>query len=523
VAAVRERFEAVYPADALHMAGLPAVIGEVLRQTILAFTFTTPLVALVLLATVWLFFGRLWPASISLSVAAVAVVWSLGFAVAIAPQLHVLMGAVPGVILIIAFSDGVHLCSAFLLELGEGLGKEEAVLTAGSEVGRACLFTSLTTFVGFVCLSLVPVPAFRVLGVVLGFGVAAALLLAVTLVPILLSLLPAPKPRRRGVAGRAQAAADRALRLAERLATRRPGLVIAGFALLTAAALAGAARLEIETDLTARLARGNPVRDDADWFAERFRGTNVVQVYVTAPDPGALEDPAWLSRVAGLEDAVVDLEAVDAATSWVDVLSAVHRATPAGRDGPPRALPEAPAVVRTISGLVRQGAGPDADRLVDADAGRLRILVAIDPRGMRDTADVADRVEALAWERFDDGTAVLATGLTAHLGHAAAAEVAGGAPEALEHAALHGVRGAKCGVYRCERMHSASTGRFAWRPPLGWAFELSCPDDGTYWRASPESRRRAAEALTDLLGGSPPDPDDRAALLRHLLGAVASP
>jgi multidrug efflux pump subunit AcrB len=75
----------------------------------------------------------------------------------------------------------VHLCSAYLLELGRGQKKDEAILASAEDVGRACLLTSLTTFLGFAALSFVPAPAFRQLGIILGSCVGIALLLAVTL------------------------------------------------------------------------------------------------------------------------------------------------------------------------------------------------------------------------------------------------------------------------------------------------------------------------------------------------------
>ena len=118
------------------------------------------------------------------------------FAVILDPEINVLLASVPAIAMVICFSDIIHLCSAYLHELGRGFEKDEAILSAASDVGVACLFTSVTTFVGFISLMFVPTPAFRQLGAVLGFGVASALMLALTLVPIVLPWSSAryPKP-----------------------------------------------------------------------------------------------------------------------------------------------------------------------------------------------------------------------------------------------------------------------------------------------------------------------------------------
>ena len=58
--------------------------------------------------------------------------------------------------------------------------------------GRVC--SPASAFVGFVSISLIPTPVFRELGWVLGMGVATALLLAMTLVPIFADMGPEPDP-----------------------------------------------------------------------------------------------------------------------------------------------------------------------------------------------------------------------------------------------------------------------------------------------------------------------------------------
>jgi len=320
------------------------------------------------------------------------------------------------VILIVAFSDIVHLSSAYLLELEDGRSKTEAILEACSDVGRACLFTSLTTLVGFVGLSFVPVPVFRTLGWTLGLGVALALVLAVTLVPIVFTLMPTPRPLRGGVARRPQQWIDRALAGARNLALRRPWWVICTFAVLAVVSAVGAARLEIETDFLKRLSEDNWVRVHAEWFGERFHGTNGVQVHVAAPSPAHLDDPEWLSGVAAYEQDLREQPGVRQVGSLVGILSAIHRATPAGRGAPPGALPQRPEQLQQAMGMLRLGAGEELRGLVDREQGRLRLLVAMDDMGVRDTAAAAGRFEALGPRHLGDGSAVHATSVATLLG-----------------------------------------------------------------------------------------------------------
>ena len=114
-----------------------------------------PFTALILIITVLILFRQLWPPVLAAIAAAIGVVWTMGVSVLIDPQISIMHSIAPMVMLIVASSDVIHLCSAYMLELGHGKSRREAILDSTAEVGRACLFTSMTTFVGFVGLSFV--------------------------------------------------------------------------------------------------------------------------------------------------------------------------------------------------------------------------------------------------------------------------------------------------------------------------------------------------------------------------------
>ncbi|MHC5114593.1 MAG: RND transporter family protein, partial [Planctomycetota bacterium] len=135
--------------DAIHLGGLTATLGEVQTQMRRNFLVLLPAVAILLLGSIYVLFRRLWPAFVALAVGVIAIIWMMGFAVALDPKLNVIISICPALILIISFSDVVHLCSAYMLELAAGREREDAVRISASEVGTACVYTSITTLVGF--------------------------------------------------------------------------------------------------------------------------------------------------------------------------------------------------------------------------------------------------------------------------------------------------------------------------------------------------------------------------------------
>ena len=307
----------------IHPAGLQAVSSECVAIARHTMTTITPFVFLVLMGMVFLLFRRFWPVVVTGAVALFGTLWTMGFAIALDPQVNIMLSIVPAVILIISFSDVVHLCSAYVTLIGDGVERDEAIRGTGAEVGAACVLTSVTTFCGFAAMMLVPTPVFRHLGLVLGFGVAIALLIAVTLAPILFSFFPTPRPA--PPEARSSRFVQKLVDAAMNLSTRKPRAVIAGFAALGVVCAVGLSQLEVETRLVDRLDEDNRVARAQAFFHEHFTGAQPIDLIVTAEKDDALREPAFLNRLATLQDALGARADVGPVRSIADVLGRIHR------------------------------------------------------------------------------------------------------------------------------------------------------------------------------------------------------
>lgn len=147
-----------YPQAAVHVGGTSAVTAEMFNQVYKNLTRVFPIAVVVLFGVGFLMFRQIWPVVITTLIAFIAVIWTSGFALLLDPKVNLFMSIVPIIILVISFSDVIHLCSAYLLELDTGKSKIDAILATGSDVGVACLLTSATTFIGFASLAFVPSP-----------------------------------------------------------------------------------------------------------------------------------------------------------------------------------------------------------------------------------------------------------------------------------------------------------------------------------------------------------------------------
>ncbi len=412
-AAIDQAFvDAGYDAEHVSQGGFATLAAELQRQTWFNLFVLLPISVSVLGITCLVLFRRLAPALVTLGVSLLAMLWTLGLAVQWDRELNLMVAVVPAVVVIVGFSDVVHLWSAYLTERRAGREHREAILASAADVGKACLFTSATTFVGFICLGMVPTPVFQQIGVLLGLGVALALLLAMTLVPIALSLLPPPEVAPEGEGRRVRRWVDALLDRIADLADTHPRKIIAAFGLLLATSAVGLSRLSVETNFAGRFAPDNATRQDLDLLEQHFAGTTLVQILVDSTEPGGLLEPETFHAIAELEASLEEREDIDAVISLVDLIGAMHPLL--GGSG---ALPDSREALAQYLLLFELSGGADLDRLVDFDRQTLRMLARVPAGGVRAVYEAGKSAEREAEARPLPGVETVdATGFTYLLG-----------------------------------------------------------------------------------------------------------
>ncbi|MCJ7771767.1 MAG: MMPL family transporter, partial [Desulfobacterales bacterium] len=404
-----------YNRKQLHVVGLSANIAAVMQETYYSIRTLFPIVLVVLLAAVWIMFRRIWPMAITGTVALIAVAWTVGFSIMLDRHVSIFTGILPAIILIISFSDVIHLCSAYLLELNDGKSKKEAILASGVDVGAACIFTSITTFFGFVSLSLIPTPASRLLGLSLGFGAATALILAITLAPILFSFMPVPKTWRKGTSGRVQDLLDRFLSFTAKISFKIPWVIIIIFVVFFAAIITGITRFTIETDFAKRMSVDHPLRVDGRYFNKNFVGSNTVDIYIRTFEPDDLLQPEMLKKLAQCQKILENQPEISRTHSLVDLFETLHKEfDPEGAEH--NSIPDSREALAQYLLLFEMSGGRDLERLIDFDRRVMRMIIYLPKEEYRHTAAMGNRSRDLIQETLGDSVEVKASGLVYLLG-----------------------------------------------------------------------------------------------------------
>ncbi len=301
----------------------------------------------------------------------------------------------------IAIADAIHMVTRFHEELrartpaGTVPTREirwQAIQTAASKIGAACLLTSITTAVGFLSLVVAQMPILQHFGLYAALGILLAYGGVLFLVPLLLVFTrggPMTGPSEDG-----PSRTDRFLLACADFSIERPKVVLA----VTAAILAGAIwfgrGVEVDNNLSHTLADSHPV-SQANYRADRELGGILGLEIDLQGDPDVLKQPEVLRALLAFEEWALSQPEVKQATSpatWIAMLLQATTGVYAAVDSP-----EAAAQFYLLA-----EADPAFTRMIDADYSRARMLLTLTDNGAKAFDPTVQRIDAALQEHLAD-------------------------------------------------------------------------------------------------------------------------
>lgn len=146
-----------------------------------------PIVVVALLMVLMFFLGCSWLVMMPLLTSTAALTWTLAIMVLQDTPFTILSTGTPILLLILGISDSLHIFYRYRAAVADGQTQDAAVIITFSELGRACLFTSLTTAVGFIALTATNLPVLSDFGLYTGLGIMLNYVVMMTALPIMLS------------------------------------------------------------------------------------------------------------------------------------------------------------------------------------------------------------------------------------------------------------------------------------------------------------------------------------------------
>jgi predicted RND superfamily exporter protein len=249
-----------------------------------------------------------------------AILVALGTAGHIGWFLDPVSASAPVIIMTLAVADSIHIVMTIRKLMRDGQDKIAALIESLRMNFLAVSITSLTTIVGFSLLNFSDSPPFKHLGSMAAFGIAAAWLFSLTLLPALIRLLPMNvAPRRDG---------DKAVRALTHFADfvtthHRKILIVMSIATLTL--ISFVPKIELNDEFVEYFDERVEFRRDTDFTQQHLRGIYLTEFSLRADGPGGISEPAYLIKLEAFAEWLRRQHEVEHVFSYTDIIKRLNR------------------------------------------------------------------------------------------------------------------------------------------------------------------------------------------------------
>ncbi len=335
-----------------------------------------PLATLALLLTLIVTMRSFSGAAMPLITAGISVVLTAGFMGLMSIPINVLTVIVPSLIIVIGSTEDIHMLSEYVEGMRESKGiKDEAIRYMAGKVGMAVLFTSVTTFLGFLSIVVNQISILKQFGIVAAFGLFVNPLITFTVGPVFLHFFGPRKVKDPQESGEKSNLVDRFFHSLEeailKIITRHKraafsvllcGAVVIGFFLY---------QVQVDNDFLGYFKKTSDIRGRSNILHDRLSGAQTFFIRITSGFPDTFKKPENLSQVAAIQRYIAEKGFFDKTQSLTDQIALIHREMNGGKAEFYR-IPDTSALVSQYLLLLHRD---DISRYASGDFSEVNVLV----------------------------------------------------------------------------------------------------------------------------------------------------
>lgn len=398
-----------------HLAGLPVAEDTFGHQMFIQMAVLAPLAFMVILILVFLLFRKiafLLPVAMT---AMFAVIWAMGLLIGTGNTVHIMSSMIPVFLMPIAILDDIHILSEFFDRYRVLGDKRRALLEGMQHLYRPMLFTSLTSAVGFASLALADIPPVRVFGLFVAFGIMAAWILSITMVPAVIGLMSDEKLKKILSKKGSDSASifDRVLQPIGRFAFSRARTVLILGLVLLAVGISGVMQIQINDNPVKWFKKGHPMRVADTVMNRLFGGTYMAYVMVEGKDPQTVKRPEIVAYLDRIQTKLEANSVVGKTSSVADIVKRINLVLH-DNDKTYYRVPDSREAIGQFLFLFQSSGDPnDLDNFVDREARQANIWIQMKGGDNQQMADVESDLETfIKTNPLPDGITLHWSGLT---------------------------------------------------------------------------------------------------------------
>ena len=283
----------------VHYSGLPFIrtkMSQMIKQELIRFT----IVSMILTSLILLFFFRSFPTiAFSLLTVVIGVIWCIGILVLLGYKITMFIGLLPPLIVVIGIANCIYLLNKYHDEYRNHTNKIKSLQRVISKVGRAVLFTNLTTAVGFGVFTLTGSSVLQEFGLTAFLSIIAVFVISIILIPVLFSFLPPPNKRQTKHLD--YKFLNSLIDTLSHLAISHRKWVYLATSILVIASAIGMSKLKNVGYMVDDISKEDPLYLDLKFFEKNVNGVMPFEIIVDTKKPQGIFDVKTLMKIDLLE------------------------------------------------------------------------------------------------------------------------------------------------------------------------------------------------------------------------------
>ncbi|MCE3279980.1 MAG: hypothetical protein K0S44_2171 [Bacteroidetes bacterium] len=275
----------------IHYSGMPYIRSHVMEKVSGEMGLFMALAVIVTAVILWLFFKSLSSVVVSLIVAAIGVVWSLGVMQLFGYRITILSGLIPPLIIVIGIPNCVFLINKYHAEYVKHNNKIKALSRTIASMGGTLFLANVTTAIGFGVLYYTNSPLLVEFGVISAIGVMLTFLISIVIAPIFLNFIAVPKPKH--TTHLEAKYINKFLAKVDFWVQNRRIQIYIVIGIITLIGFWGITKMNVLGYVVDDLPKKDPVYEDLGFFEKNFKGVLPFEIVIDTKKPeGVFSDNA---------------------------------------------------------------------------------------------------------------------------------------------------------------------------------------------------------------------------------------
>ncbi len=300
------------------IAGPVAIVANYFFSSMWDQSIIYPLMIVIIIVLLFIIFRSLAGVTLPFVVVLCSAIVALGFTGLMGWPLNMLNVLLPVMLIAIGLCDAIHIIAAFYEQRHSGLEPKAAAIESVKKYYLPCLYTSLTTSIGFMALSVSKLNPVLEFGLSAAVGVIAAFLFSVTLLPAILSFV---RGNEKQIARLIEAGGSvKIIQLLPDFTINNRKIILLLTAVVAVLSIVFMSFIEVDTNFVRNFKKEASLRKSIEYFDDAYNGAMTLEFILDSGGNGGVNEPEFLNKALNFQRYVEAHEGTGKASSMLNFL-----------------------------------------------------------------------------------------------------------------------------------------------------------------------------------------------------------